>query len=139
MTKEVSVTMEGMVKGQEEAPVVTTALGSYYLRGNKHYIQFEELTEDGAEIKNLIRITADQVEMTKRGVINSEMVFDINQKTELCYQTSYGTLYFEAQTSKITVTEEPYELKVLLEYCLFSKGELISENHTTIKLHSRGL
>lgn len=137
MTKEVSITMEGIQKGSEDSPVRTTASGTYHMRHDKHYIQFEEQAEEGQGIiKNMIKITLNQVEMTKKGAFNSEMVFDLNHKTEIVYRTSFGTLYFEAQTSKITVNEEEDKLEVLLEYSLFSNDDPISENRTIIRILS---
>ncbi|MDF2908959.1 MAG: hypothetical protein K0R34_4280 [Herbinix sp.] len=137
MTKEVSITMEGIQKGLEDSPVLTTASGSYHIRHDKQYIQFDEQAEEGqGSIKNMIKIACNQVEMTKKGAINSEMLFDLNRKTEIIYRTSYGTLFFEAQTSRITVSEEEDKIEVILEYCLFSNDELISENRTTIRILS---
>jgi uncharacterized beta-barrel protein YwiB (DUF1934 family) len=133
MTKEVSIMMKGIQKGLEDLPVLTTASGIYHIRLDKQYIQFDEQAEEGQGcIKNMIKIARNQVEMTKKGAINSEMVFDLNRKTEIIYRTSYGTLFFEAQTSRIMINEEEDKLEVILEYCLFSNDELISENRTII-------
>ncbi len=135
MTKQVSIMMEGIQKGLEDSPVLTAASGIYHIRHDKHYIQFEEQAEEGqGSIKNMIKIALNQVEMTKKGAVNSEMVFDLNRKTEIIYRTSFGTLYFEAQTSRINVNEEEDKLEVVLEYCLFSNDELISENCTIIRI-----
>lgn len=140
MTREVSITMEGIQKGLEDSPVLTTASGSYHIRQDKQYIQFDEQAEEGqGSIKNMIKIACNQVEMTKKGAINSEMLFDLNRKTEIIYRTSYGTLFFEAQTSRITVSEEEDKIEVILEYCLFSNDELISENRTIIRILSSSL
>jgi uncharacterized beta-barrel protein YwiB (DUF1934 family) len=137
MTKEVSITMEGIQKELEDSPVLTTASGIYHIRHDKHYIQFDEQAEEGqGSIKNMIKISRNQVEMTKKGAINSEMVFDLNRKTDIIYRTSYGTLFFEAQTSRIAISEEEDKLEIILEYCLFSNEELISENRTIIHILS---
>lgn len=135
MTKDVSITMKGTQKGMEEAPVLTTAEGSYHLHQNKHYIQYEEQAEEGqGVIKNMIKISPAQVELTKKGAVNSEMIFNINQKTEIVYRTAFGTLFFDAQTSQINIKEEKDRIEVLLEYRLLSKEELISENTTIIRI-----
>ena len=137
MTKEVSIVMEGIQKGSEDSPVLTTASGIYHMHHDKHYIQFEEQEEEGQGIiKNMIKIALNKVEMTKKGTVNSEMVFDLDHKTEIIYRTSFGTLYFEAQTSKITINEEAEKLEVLLEYSLFSNDDSISENRTIIRITS---
>jgi uncharacterized beta-barrel protein YwiB (DUF1934 family) len=133
MTKEVSITMEGIQKGLEEEPIITTASGTYHLRQDKHYIQYEEQTEQGC-IRNTVKIALTQVEMTKKGAINSEMEFDLNRRTDVIYRTPYGTLFFEAQTSQITVKEEEDYIEVTLEYNLFSNDDLTSENRTIIRI-----
>lgn len=140
MTKVVSITMEGIQKGLEDSPVLTMASGIYHIRNDKHYIHFDEQAEDGlSNIKNMIKISHSQVEMTKKGDVNSEMLFDLNRKTEIIYRTSYGTLFFDAQTSRITVSEEEDKLEAILEYCLFSNDELISENQTIIRILSSSM
>lgn len=135
MTKEVSIMMEGIQKGLEDEPILTIASGTYHMLHDKHYIQFEEQAEEGqGTVKNRIKITLDQVEMTKKGAVNSEMVFDLNRKTDIIYRTAYGTLFFEAQTSRITLIEEEDKLEIILAYCLFSNDDLISENCTIIRI-----
>ncbi len=135
MTKEVSIAMEGIQKGLEDEPVLTMASGTYHMHQDKHYIQFEEQAEEGqGSIKNMIKIALNQVEMTKKGMVNSEMIFDLNRMTDIVYRTSFGNLFFKAQTSKITVNEDEDKLEVILEYCLFSNDDLISENRTIIRI-----
>ncbi len=135
MTKEVFITMEGIQKGLEDEPILTRASGTYHKLRDKHYIQFEEQAEEGqGGVSNRIIIVSNQVEMKKKGAVDSEMVFDLDRKTEVIYRTSYGTLFFEAQTSRVMVKEEEDKIEVILEYSLFSNDDLISENHTRIRI-----
>lgn len=135
MTKEVSITIEGIQLGSEEAPIIMTASGTYHMHKDKHYIQYEEQSEEGlGSIKSMIKIGLTQIEMTKKGTGNSEMTFDLNQKTEVIYRTPYGTLFFEAMTSRIAVEEAEEEIVVRLEYSLFTNDETISDNRTTIRI-----
>lgn len=135
MTKEVSVTIEGIQLGTEEEPIISTASGTYHLHNDKHYIQYNETVEDGeGMIKSIIKISRTQIEMTKKGAITSQMTFDLCEMTEAIYQTPFGSLFFEVKTSKIQVEELPGRIEVGLEYSLSSNGELMSDNRTLIKI-----
>ncbi|MDF2485809.1 MAG: hypothetical protein K0R46_1977 [Herbinix sp.] len=135
MTKEVSITIEGIQLGSEEAPIRMIASGVYHMHKDKHYIQYDEQSEDGqGSIKNMIKIGLTRIEMTKKGAGSSEMTFDLNQTTEVIYCTPYGTLVFEAKTSQITVEEKEEEIVVRLEYSLYTNEAPISDNRTTIRI-----
>ncbi len=137
MTKEVSIIIEGTQIGIEEEPILITAAGTYHMHNDKHYIQYEELSEDGlGHSKNLIKIGATKIEMTKKGASNSEMSFDLKHITPVIYQTPYGSLCFQAQTAQFTVEETNHTLKVTMEYSLYSNEEHISDNRTIIRIQS---
>jgi uncharacterized beta-barrel protein YwiB (DUF1934 family) len=136
MTKEVSITIEGVQIGAEEAPILMTASGTYHMQNGKHYIQYEEQPEEGQGcIKNMIKISAVEVAMTKKGTANSEMNFVLNHNSQITYQTPYGNLFFEAQTSLIKVVEKDTSLEVTMEYSLFSNEDHISDHRTIIRIH----
>ena len=135
MTREVSITIEGIQIGAEDSPILITAFGTYHLHNDRHYIQYEEQAEEGSGcIKNMIKIGTKQVEMTRKGAASSEMSFHLERKTEIIYRTPYGSLFFEAQTSQITVLEEENSLVITLTYSLYSKDEHISDNQTIIRV-----
>ncbi len=137
MTKEVSIIIEGTQIGVEEEPILITASGTYHMHNDKHYIQYEELSEDGlGRSKNMIKIGAEKIEMTKRGASSSEMSFDLMHTTPVTYQTPYGSLCFQAQTSQFIVEETNHTLEVTMEYSLYSKEEHISDNRTIIRIRS---
>jgi len=137
MTKEVSIIIDGVQIGTEEEPIIMTASGTYHLQNDKHYIQYEEPSEDGqGTIKNRIKITPSQVEMTKKGASDSQMNFDLNHSTEIIYQTPYGNLFFEVKTNLLEVIETEKLIEVKLEYTLYSNGDLIAEHRTIIRINS---
>ena len=135
MTKEVSITMEGVQLGSEEEPIITTASGTYHLRNGKHYIQYEEKSVEGSKsVKSLIKISMTQVEITKQGAEKSQMNFDLHDMTEIIYQTPYGSLFFEAKTTQLLITEAERLIEVTLEYSLLSNKDTISDNRTIIRI-----
>ncbi len=135
MTKEVSIIIEGVQLGSEEEPIIITASGTYHLHNDKHYIQYEEMSEEGhGSVQNRIKLSMTQVEMIKKSATNSQMSFDLNRRTEIIYQTPYGNLFFEAKTTLLTITETERLIEATLEYSLYSNDEPISDNRTIIRI-----
>ena len=136
MTKEVSVIIEGYQVDSNEEPVITRASGTYHLHKGRHYISYEEPSEDGeGVIRSRIRLdTADRVEMTRSGAASARMSFEESCNTEAVYQTPYGELRFEIRTSQITIEEVQDRLEASLEYSLFSDGTCVSMHRTVIKV-----
>ncbi len=139
MTREVTVRIEGRQMGESgtwDEPIIVTARGSYLELNNKHYIQYEEKTEEQELVSNMLKITLNRIDMTKKGATKSQMAFDINDVTEVIYQTPYGSLGFEVRTSKLTIEDTPDLINVDLEYALYSKDNHISDNRTAIMISS---
>ena len=140
MTKEVTVKVEGTQLGEAgvwEDPILLTARGSYHELNDRHYVQYEEETEEGRKlIRNMLKISLNRIEMTKKGAAVSQMTFDVNDITQASYQTPYGSLTFEVRTSKLTVEETKEQLEVRLEYALYSNDIHISDNRTMIKINA---
>ena len=96
MTKEVLVTISGLQfaedRENEEAVEIITA-GDYYKRNGKHYIVYEEVTEGfDAPTKNIIKMSADKMDITKSGTNSVHMMFEKNRKNMSYYYTPYGSL-----------------------------------------------
>ena len=122
MTKDVLITVKGMQaieagEGQEEVEVV--AKGDYYFKNGHHFICYEEMLE-GFETptKNMIKITDNTVEVQKKGVTNTHMVFEEAKKSLTFYTTPFGNMEMGISATKIDVKEEPENLDILIDYAL---------------------
>ncbi len=83
MTKDVIVTISGLQFAQETEtePVEIVTAGSYYKKNGKHYIIYDEVMEGfEGSTKNIIKLTEDSLDVTKKGVTNVHMVFEENKK-----------------------------------------------------------
>lgn len=47
-------------------PIEMMTTGAYYLRNGKHYILYDELSEDNEIVKNVIKIGPKSVELTRK-------------------------------------------------------------------------
>ncbi len=132
MTNEVIISIKGIGSGEEEA-IWLSARGSYHNRNGKHYIQYEERTEEKeAVINNTIKISNSLVSLTKKGAQQLQMDFDQKEPTQAVYQTPYGSLILDINTKCIQQKEAPGRIEIQLEYSLFSDKELLSDHELFI-------
>ena len=121
MTEEVLVSIKGMqvlaMDDGDEVEVVTS--GKYLHKNGKHYISYEEVME-GMEgtIQNLIKLDADGMEVTKRGLTNVHMVFEKDKKNVTCYETPFGNLMVGIAATNIDVKNDEKNIAVTVNYAL---------------------
>ncbi len=138
MTKDIIVNIEGRQLDSDEMVMIFKADGVYHLQNKKHYIQYNEPAEtEGAIIKNMIKITPNRIEITKKGAASSQMYFDTDQNTEAIYQTPYGDLCFQVKTSGISLEETENSILVKLEYTLYTEGSHLSDHRTVIMIQAK--
>ncbi len=138
MTKEVIVNIEGRQLDSDEMVIIIKVDGVYHLQHQKHFIQYDEPAEtEDAVIKNMIKISPNRIEITKKGAAASQMNFDLDQNTEAIYQTPYGDLCFQIRTSGIFLEETENSILVKLEYALYSEGSQLSEHRTIIMIQAK--
>lgn len=142
MTKDVLVSISGhhidimaepddkvkaLESGQDAIEVVTPA--SYYCRGGKHYILYDEVLEGMAgTIKNRIKITGtDSVEIVKSGLSSSHMIFEKNRKNLTYYRTPYGQMLVGVNTRNMEVSVEDDRINVLVDYELDVNHEPLAD------------
>lgn len=142
MTKDVLVSISGhhidimaepedkvkaLESGQDAIEVVTPA--SYYCRGGKHYIIYDEVLEGMAgTIRNRIKITGtDSVEIVKSGLSSSHMVFEKNRKNLTYYSTPYGQMLVGVNTRNMEVSVEDDRINVLVDYELDVNHEPLAD------------
>ena len=142
MTKDVLVSISGhhidimaepedqvkaLESGQDAIEVVTPA--SYYCRGGKHYILYDEVMEGmPGTIKNRIKITGtDSVEIVKCGLSSSQMIFEKNRKNLTYYRTPYGQMLVGVNTRNMEVSVEDDRINVQVDYELDVNHEPLAD------------
>ncbi|MFV0464996.1 MAG: DUF1934 domain-containing protein [Lachnospiraceae bacterium] len=140
MTKDVLITISGLQMlddgGQEPVEVITG--GAYYYRNNKHYIQYEEIMEGFEGItKNLIKINENSLSISKKGVSNVEMVFEMDKKNVTCYETPLGALMVGITANKIQVLEIENAISVDVDYALDINYEHLADCNIKMEIRSK--
>ena len=142
MDKDVIVTVSGMLfapgKDGEAENIEVISPGEYYYRNGKHYIKYEEVNDELEQsVQNLLKISPDQISIRKRGMINSEMVFDRGVCTASHYVTPYGSMLMEIHTKEMKIFEEEKKIRIRVEYELDINYEHSSDCSIAIDIQSR--
>jgi uncharacterized beta-barrel protein YwiB (DUF1934 family) len=135
MTKEVLIKISGLqfAEGGGGEPVEVITSGDYYKKNGKHYVIYEEVAEGFEETtKNIIKLGADTLDITRRGNSNVHMLFEKGRKNMTYYYTPYGSLLIGIDAAKIETTESEDRIDVKVEYNLEINYEHMAE--CTIKM-----
>ena len=116
MSKDVLITIRGVhTLDHEDNDVEMIVRGDYYQKNGKHYILYEEILEGAEErVKNVIKISPSSMDIIKKGVTNSCMLFEKNKKNLSCYSTPVGNLVIGIQANHFYV--EDYSLDINYEH-----------------------
>ncbi len=144
MTKEVLITIQGLqydveTQSEEELDQIESIYpGEYYQRNGAHYIMYEELVEDETTpIKNVMKLREGEFTLTKKGMVNVQMVFTEGKKTMTSYATPFGNIMIALDTEKITVQETESEMKIHIQYGLEANYQYIADCHITVTVAAR--
>lgn len=78
MTKDILVRVRGVQTiGEEEDTVEMITPGTYYVKNGKQYLIYDEsLDETGTPTHNTVKVMENRIEVMKRGLVESHMIFD---------------------------------------------------------------
>lgn len=138
MTKDVLITIRGVhTLDHEDNDVEMIVRGDYYQKNGKHYILYEEIMEGAEErVKNVIKISPSSMDIIKKGVTNSRMLFEKNKKNLSCYSTPVGNLVIGIQANHFYVEEQENSIKVNVDYSLDINYEHMSDCRICVDVQS---
>lgn len=144
MTKEVLITIQGLqfdaeAQTDEELDKIESIYpGGYFYRNGAHYLMYEEhMEEEETPSKNMIKLREKEFTLTKKGIINVQMVFAEGKKTMTSYATPFGNIMIALDTNKISVEETEDELKIHIDYGLEANYQYIADCHITVSAAAR--
>ena len=138
MTKDVLITIRGVhTLDHEDNDVEMIVRGDYYQKNGKHYILYEEILEGAEErVKNVIKISPSSMDIIKKGVTNSRMLFEKNKKNLSCSSTPVGNLVIGIQANHFYVEEQENSIKVNVDYSLDINYEHMSDCRICVDVQS---
>ena len=120
-----------------EEPIELMTTGDYYLKNGKHYVIYDELTDDSQVVKNRLKISPKVVEVTKKGASSSHMVFERGKENLTYYDTPFGSLLLGINTSKIDLEEKEDSMALHIDYGLSINSDHVSDCSIDVSIASK--
>lgn len=133
MKREVKIQISGIQRSEEGTEQLNTAAFGYFATlAGKLILRYEEFSESGEVMKTMIKISEHEIVVTKKGDIESEMVFIPGKVTQTNYQTPYGAFLMQLHTMTVQHEQTEDGVEAAIEYQLIIQGELVSVNQLNI-------
>lgn len=111
------------------------AMGEYCERNGKHYIRYEEISEEsGQPVSHLLKIRGKNVEHILDGGIAGHLYFEEGKRHNTDYRTQMGSLEVEVDTKSVEMTESERGIFARVEYELYLNGEKVADTTTCISV-----
>ena len=145
MTKDVLVSISGLqtavndMESNNDEPIEVFSAGTYYFKNGKHYVFFEEIAEgmQGVTKTQIKWKDTEVIEVTKKGLSNTHMLFEKNKKNRCYYDTPFGKLNLGIFMSDMMVKVEEDEILVRAEYFLDVNYEPLADCTIRIRICPR--
>lgn len=140
MDNQVLLTLTGRQWDEEKNETVTeqSAPGTLYERNGSLYILYDEKTEEGGTVKNTIKLKGTILELTKKGIVNTCMVFEPGREHMTDFVTPFGSLRLGVLTDSVEMRESEEQMEITSSYMLTESGRIISHCKISIKILNRG-
>jgi len=148
MTKDVLVSIKGLqfadndvrasADDEEIENIETICPGEYFYRNGGHFILYDELADGFLEpIKNTIKLRDKEFTISKKGPLNTQMVFSEGKKTLTDYCTPFGDIMIALDTKTVETKESEDELYIYIEYGLEANYQFIADCHITVHIMAK--
>lgn len=147
MTRDVLVTIRGLQtdvmprEETEDEPIEIVTPANYFFKNGKHYIIYEEVSEDLPGItKNKIKITDNEtIEILKSGNVNAHMLFQKDKDSMTYYDTPFGKLMVGIHTTDIQLEESEDYIRIMIKYGLDINHEPLADCDINITVQSKAV
>ena len=132
MTKDVLVKISGLqFAGEEDSDSIEVITSGTY-------VLYEEVMEGSTEVtKNVIKIGADSMEVTRKGPATVHMMFERDKKNVSYYYTPFGNLLIGIDAKEIRIDESELDINVKVNYGLEINYEYVADCHITVDVKSK--
>lgn len=119
----------------ENDNIELVTVANYYKRNGHHFILYEERPEDeNSIIKNTLKFDKTFFEMTKKGAVNAQLLFNPKQSNTTYYATPAGPMSMNVTTTMYHLVEEENYIEVNIKYILDINFNYSSENEIWIRV-----
>lgn len=121
MNGKVMVTLKGNQTNADgvSEPVEVITTGSYYKKGDSHYVLYDEcVAGDEEKSHSTLKFSQDEVMLKRTGPGAMVMYFNPGVKTQSGYSTPFGNLAMGVETEKIFLEVQDEYIKLEIKYVL---------------------
>ena len=139
MTSEVLVTVVGeQFQESDSDPIELVTVGVYEKKGDKHCVSYEEIPDNGDGIsQTVLGFNHDKMEMTKKGEVSVNMIFEKGKSNVTYIETVMGSLSIGVTTTKLSVTEQEDEITLNVKYGMDLNYSYVSDCELNILIQAR--
>ena len=141
MNRDVIISVSGLqfLENVSQDSIETVQQGEYFFRNGSHFLLYDEYLEGFSEpVKNTLRIRDREFLLTKRGLINVQMLFVEGRKNLAQYRTPYGMATFGVDTRKIRQDFGENGGKMEIDYVMDIEHAVVSRNKFQITVRQMG-
>ena len=141
MTEDILVSVKGihaLDPSEKDDEVEIFSAGKYYFKNGKHYILYEEMAEDGSGVvKSRITLRDGCMEVQKKGIFSTKMVFEKDRKNTSWYSTPFGNLMTGVEVTNMNVTEQEELIEIKVDYILEVNYERVADSRICIRVMAK--
>lgn len=140
MTKDVMISIRGLqfMENASEDDIETVQQGEYFYRNGSHFLLFDEYMEGFREpAKNVLRFKNREFSLTKRGLLNVQMLFSEGKKNLSHYRTPYGMIMIGLDTSRVEIFEKEKELRLEVDYALEANYQYVADCRIVVEVREK--
>ncbi len=140
MTKDVIITLQGFHDQQDDEgdPVEIVTGGQYYRKNDQHYLVFEEAMEGFEETtKSIFKFSDRRLMVHRRGLINSEMLFEPERRVVSTYETPMGQMEVGISATAVRVEEDETRISCGVDYSMSINGGIAEDCHIQVCVQPR--
>lgn len=136
MTKQVLLSIIGSQSVDADSDSIElVTVANYYKRNGHHYILYEEVPDgEDSVVKNTLKFDSSFFEMTKKGAVNTQLLFSPGASNSTYYSTPAGPMAVSVTTAKYTLTEKDNYIEVYIQYALDINYSYSAENEILIRV-----
>ena len=131
-TRDIKIKVTGVqsVAGADDEPEVLEleTRGTYSEKNGNRYIKYDEFIEDVEEpVKNLLRFDEHALQLTKRGSVNTVMLFDREKNSSVHYATPVGPICMNICTEEYHMEQSEKGIRIDIRYCIDFNKDYITD------------
>jgi len=137
MKKEVLIRIKGRQYDKDDSEEIEVlTVGTHYEKDGSHYLVYEEAIEGLATpLRNMIKVSGngERIKVSKRGVVETQMIFSMGEKNQSIYHTPYGDMCIGTEVEEMTSEITDNRIFLSVTYVMEVNYVYVAHNTLTVE------